>query len=385
MKTKKCNKQKKGGIPPFILFAAIGVAVGYLLGGAIEDSSFMDIAFESPLTMGLTLLVVYVASLMQIVAHELGHLVFGLMSGYRFVSFRVGHWMLAAQEDGLRLRKYTVVGTGGQCLMLPPALDENGHYPTVLYNLGGSAFNLLFTALSVLLAPLLPSWPYLQMFVWSTALIGMAFCLTNAIPLKVGGIANDGYNAILLRKNPAAARAFWLQLQVNGLMTQGMPLHRMPAEWFEMPDPEGLKDPLICGRATLCPAYHHSKGDFAKAEELTRYLLQNAPGMLEIHRNELRCDLLFYELIGPCRRQYIDELYTKALQRYIKQTQSYLGRCRLQYAYALLGQSNHEQAETAKARFEKVAKSYPYQGEVAQERQLMELILQKAETKEQIM
>jgi len=61
-----------------------------------------------------------VAFILQIVLHEGGHLLFGLLSGYRFVSFRIFNWTLIRQEGKFRLKRFGIAGTGGQCLMLPP-------------------------------------------------------------------------------------------------------------------------------------------------------------------------------------------------------------------------------------------------------------------------
>ena len=61
-----------------------------------------------------------VAFILQIVLHEGGHLLFGLLSGYRFVSFRIFNWTLIRQEGKFRLKRFGIAGPGGQCLMLPP-------------------------------------------------------------------------------------------------------------------------------------------------------------------------------------------------------------------------------------------------------------------------
>ena len=81
-----------------------------------------------------------VAFILQIVLHEGGHLLFGLLSGYRFVSFRIFNWTLIRQEGKFRLKRFGIAGTGGQCLMLPPdkPLEE---IPVVRYcQYVGSAF-----------------------------------------------------------------------------------------------------------------------------------------------------------------------------------------------------------------------------------------------------
>ena len=72
------------------------------------------------------------ALLAQITLHEGGHLVCGLLSGYRFCSFRVGSLMWMRTEDGhLRLRRLRLAGTGGQCLRAPPDM-VGGRLPVTL-------------------------------------------------------------------------------------------------------------------------------------------------------------------------------------------------------------------------------------------------------------
>ena len=39
------------------------------------------------------LLAIYLAMFIQMVVHEAGHLVFGLLTGYQFSSFRIGSFM----------------------------------------------------------------------------------------------------------------------------------------------------------------------------------------------------------------------------------------------------------------------------------------------------
>ena len=56
---------------------------------------------------------------LQAILHEGGHLVCGLLSGYRFLSFRVGSFTLLRQNGRLVLRRFYLPGTGGQCLLEP--------------------------------------------------------------------------------------------------------------------------------------------------------------------------------------------------------------------------------------------------------------------------
>ena len=54
--------------------------------------------------------VLFIAIGLQIVIHEAGHLLFGLVSGYRFVSFRIGSWMVYKREGKLHFGKYSLAG-----------------------------------------------------------------------------------------------------------------------------------------------------------------------------------------------------------------------------------------------------------------------------------
>ena len=88
---------------------------------------------------------------LSIAAHEAGHLVFGLMTGYGFVSYRVGSLTIVRSDGKLKIRRMKLAGTGGQCLMSPPEMKD-GKYPFVLYQLGGVIFNLVFSAVFITVA-----------------------------------------------------------------------------------------------------------------------------------------------------------------------------------------------------------------------------------------
>lgn len=78
---------------------------------------------------------------LQIVLHEAGHLVFGLLTGYQFSSFRVGSLCLMKVNGRLRIRRMSLAGTAGQCLLEPP--PDSARFPVLVYLLGGSLMNLL--------------------------------------------------------------------------------------------------------------------------------------------------------------------------------------------------------------------------------------------------
>ena len=104
---KKKNQWKQWLIMAF--FAAIGGVCGLLLPSLTEQLLDADApAWLELLVLCGSLLLLYVAMFLQLVIHEAGHLVFGLLSGYRFSSFRIGSFMLLSQglqrEAALKFR-----------------------------------------------------------------------------------------------------------------------------------------------------------------------------------------------------------------------------------------------------------------------------------------
>ena len=376
----KKNKKHKdiGGVVSFILCIIVGAIFGYT-GVEVFDKSM---AISDSLGVKIVILIAvlisfFIAVYIQIIVHEGGHYVFGKLTGYKFSSFRIGSIMFIRENGRVTRKKFTIAGTGGQCLMSPPEYKDDS-YPYILYNLGGSIANIFFGILCWGLYKVVPNVPVLSTFLYALCAIGLLFAVINGVPMKTAGIANDGYNIISMTKDSEARKAFWIQLQVNAVQTSGIRLRDMPEQWFRWPEESKIKNPLIGGVAVFCCNYYHDIHDFKKARELTAYLLEKDLGLLEIYKNELRCELLFYEIMGECRMEIIKGLYTKQLQKYIKITSSYVSRKRLLYAYELLVTKNQQEVDRVLTDFEVVAKTYPYKPEIEGERELLEMINMKS-------
>ena len=148
----------------------------------------------NPASLALLLVSFYVGILPQTVFHEAGHMVFGLLTGYGFVSFRVLRWTWVRQDGKLTVRKYTLPGTLGQCLLSPPkGYDDPADAPYVLYHLGGALANLLVSLVFLGLTLLLPGL-YGRILCTGLAFAGFVLACTNAIPNEPGKLNNDGRN-----------------------------------------------------------------------------------------------------------------------------------------------------------------------------------------------
>ena len=212
-----------------------------------------------------------------------------------------------------------------------------------------------------------------------SALIGLVYALVNGIPLRLGAVDNDGHNALSLGKDPAALRAFWIQMKMAALQAQGVRLKDMPEEWFEPPDEKGMQNSLIAVLAVFRCNRLMDEHRFQAAREEMSKLVSGTNALMGIYRNLLTCDLMFCELLFENRPERLERMYTKGQKKFMKSMKKFPSVLRTQYAYALLAEKDEGKAEKLWRQFEKVGKSYPYPVEWASERELMALAKARAE------
>ena len=370
------KKKNYGDIAAKIIMLLTGAVCGIFI---IFTMNFFGTLVKGPaaflLMFAEAMIIMYIASFVQTIIHESGHLIFGLITGYKFVSFRIGHFMFIKEKGRLKIKLYNVVGTAGQCLMMPPQWNEK--IPYRLYNLGGCIMNAA-TALFALAAYFAAGAEgFFALCMAMLAVMGLSMALTNGIPMRVGGISNDGMNAALLGKKENTLRAFWLQLYVNGLIAKGERYRNMPREWFRLPEGEELSDPICCAMGVMLYNFCFDMHEFDEAEQTINYML-NAPGLLDVEKNELLCELLFLRVLRGAPKEEIDSLLTPKLDKYIKATANYVSRRRLAYAYQLLYLKNYSTAQKCLEVFERTAATYPYSAETENEREIIEIVKQRA-------
>ena len=350
--------KKFGGV----MISAIYCFAGMLCGALIGEALFAD----KELTGGILLvLALFISFIVNIAFHEAGHLIFGLITGYRFISYRLGSLMLMKSGGKLRFGRMSIAGTGGQCLMLPPE-PADGKVPCVLYNLGGSIVNLLFGGIMTAISAANEWNPILLMF----GMIAIAMALANGIPFHAGLIDNDGMNAISLMKAPEAMNAFGTQFKIAAAQTDGMRLRDMPDEWFELPSAEGTEsNALIASIAVFAENRLMDEYNFEAALELTDRLL-SAKGVLGLHRQLLMLDRIScLYLLG--RVDEADRLFCeKSNRKAMKQMRNFLMIPRTKYIAALLGKNGGD-AAALHTEFDKLCQKYPYKGDIESERGLL--------------
>ena len=321
-----------------------------------------------PLHLAVILLSFYAGVVLHTILHEGGHMVFGLLTGYGFVSFRVFRWTWVRQNGRLTVKQYSLPGTMGQCLLSPPrGYADMAEAPFVLYHLGGVLANLIFSVVFAALTLLLPG-IYVRMICTGLALAGFMLACVNAIPAEPGRLNNDGRNLLELCRSADARRDIHKQLEAVALQAAGQRLRDMPDSVFEG-NMEAAKTSMIS--ATVFALQENRLMDeqnFKEAEALIALLTETDRALSsQLQKTLLELDRLYLRaLAGECPAPDKKEL--KILKAY----RALLPVCRTGFALAL-ADGDAKKAESVLADFERLAADYPYAGELESERMLVDL------------
>ena len=381
---KREKREKKAKLQKTVLFIAAflfmmlcGGVGGYLI-GHLNKKLFHDGGIPAMLFgIGAILCVIGIAWLLHMYLHEVGHLLFGLATGYQFQSIRFGSLMFFKSAEGRpKITKYTLAGTGGQCLMLPPKEDAQGNYPTGLYNWGGCLMNLILSAICFVGWFCIGTESIPAVCLLLCSLLGIGVSLMNGIPLS--SLSNDGYNAFILRKSKEARTVFRFQLLMNDEILRGKRLSELPEEWFALGETCRMDNTRTTSAAVLRFNRLIELKQFDEAEQLGWHILEEAEEIADVHELMIKAELLFLEIMH-CECEETD----KAKQMYKKEEKklavlkSMPSMQRIFYAYYLCIEKDEKKAKQAKELFEKLAKHYPNQAEIIGERALMKLAEEK--------
>ncbi|NLN04111.1 MAG: M50 family metallopeptidase [Clostridiaceae bacterium] len=353
-----------------LFFLALGAFFGWAIGkyiGKLDISSVGRI-----MSFFVMIILMYFAIFIQIVIHELGHLIFAFMTVYKFSSFRIMSLMLIKESGKIKLRRFSVAGTGGQVLMVPPDMKD-GKFPVVLYNLGGSIMNTLTGLVFLFLHYRVLHMPRLSLFLMFLASSGIVLALLNGIPLRMGMMDNDGYNALTLTKNKESRRSFWLQLKINELLANGVRLKDMPDDWFEIPSDEEMKNSMRAVIGVFACNRLMDNHKFEEADKLMEHFMNIVSSIVALHKSILVCDRIYCELVGKNRKSVVDEMLDARKKKLMKAMSKLPNVIRTEYAYALLAEKDVNKALETRRKFDRYTKYYPYSVEVETELELIEI------------
>lgn len=363
----------------------IGCILGYLIGGLLKvlftDTSWKEYLHglsSVNLSEGIAVVLVAIGSLLVslallVVIHESGHLVCGLLTGYKFTSFRIFNHTLFKKDGKFQIKKFAVAGTGGQCLLTPPDLPIE-KIPTKLYNFGGILANIMML---IIVIPLffLNLNPFVAEALAVFAAVDLILIIGNGIPIRT--LSNDGYNIKHLNKNPMSKQGFILQLRVNALMQNGMRPKDMPDNLFMNPATIDYQSALEVAIPLMYASRLIDKMDYPEALDCLESLYEHKENIMPLYVKEIACELAFlYLRTGESEKA--ESLLDNDLRKYIaayRKTMS--SKERIICAMTLYLDKDEDGARKIYAGLTAHEKDFLLQGEVKSDIALMEDMLNR--------
>lgn len=369
----------------FALFLIGGIVVGFLLGngaawlfggkspGNMVEGLLNLKLWEIVVVPLVAIVAMVVAGFLLVLAHEAGHLVCGLLSGYRFVSFRIFNFTFINDYGRVRIKRFAVAGTGGQCLLSPPDGPVET-IPTGWYNVGGLLANIVVLAVAV---PLL--WvdknPFVQMSLVIFVVVDLIMICMNGIPMKIGGIGNDALNMLMLRTNLKAKRGLIAQLRSNELIQRGVRPRDMPDEIFEFDPDIDYRNQLEVSLPLMRASRLLDMGETEQAYQCLAELYGHKDDLMGLYVNEIACELAYTAMVTG-RIDQARELLDAELLKYIEAYRRVMSsKERLLCAKALYIDSDRDAAVRIYENLVGRRSQYLLQGEVASDIDLMRGIL----------
>lgn len=354
----------------FLAMISVAVFILAVLVVFLESNTSSNIsAAKFALLIGGIALAFYIAASIQMPLHELGHLLFGKLSGYQLLFFRIGSFMWQQREGKLEFQRVKFAGSDGHCLMIPPQ-REVGDFPFVLYNLGGIIVNFFVAAIAALLAVLTSDTQFLSLFFILVAAFGLAYIIMNGIPIVTDKKYNDGYNIYTISKIEGGRRAYLLHLQIREQIVKGKRLKEMPAAWFNLPAREAMNNGLMAGIGIFAYKRMLDMLDIDQADQLMAQLLE-LDSITANQRKFMIVDRVYCELVRNNRKEVLEHMLEKRQTNFMDVNKFEPGIIRTIFTYELLGNKKPDLAHKFKKIFEQVTAKYPFPAQLDMERDLM--------------
>lgn len=334
----------------FIFLIAIGMH--------ISNMDFFKGIFFASLFLLITLA-------LHTILHELGHLIFGLVSGYKFVSFRVGSLTLIKENDKFSFKKLSIPGTIGQALMAPTEGTKTD-YPYKLYNWGGIIINIIITIISMALY-LSSESEMVKLLALTSVVMGAYLIIMNAIPVE--GANTDGTNLVDLNASEDARIALYNMLETNRLFQEGYRPREIPKELLDGEQYKDKNNPLVASMIGNSYSSLLDEGEYVKAFKLLKDTIHSSSVS-----DLMKLILMFeYSTVAMLLGNYeiannnLKDKQSLKLSKFNKLKEI----VRFNYIYNLLVLKDDETANEYLGKFERLIVHDPFSGDVEFNRDLI--------------
>ncbi len=314
--------------------------------------------------------VMFVSYLLHIILHEFGHLVGGTLSGYSLISFRVFNIIMVKEKNKMKIKKYAVADTAGECVMMPPEIKK-GKYPYVLFRVSGIAMNLITAIIAIILFLVVSPMGKYPWNMWCViyAVVGIITSLYNGVPVIIDGIPNDGYVLLHMLESKEARLAVHSQLLIYAFLSKGGSYSDVPYEQFCFNSTGEIRNFLVIRVKMLEYKWHLEHLDFVQAAKCLEATNQFFNSLPRSQQYEINSEKMFIEILCEKDEDIISKLYNSDVRKYIEDSQDTLTKNRILMAYNAGVKHDMREAHKNYMQLKSGAKSAPIKGET--ELQLM--------------
>jgi hypothetical protein len=220
-------------------------------------------------------------------------MVFGLISGYSLLTFRIGPFEWYSRDGRVAFKLNPLSNfVLGQCLMSPPKLKKKEKPKFFLYNAGGLIFSYLFLLIGIGLFFILYK-SNVKFILIPFISLSLFLTLNNSIYLK-GGF-NDVCNHVLVKNNPKYINSVLYQLEMISNIISGK---RYGAKTFYEPYFEEKLNHITIPVAQFKFLQAIDKSDFAEAKRIAGILKRNYNKIpMPIQRVTIIFPILFTDIV----------------------------------------------------------------------------------------
>lgn len=318
-------KKKISFKPTHLFLDLIGIIIGvfhvYIIYYLDETLNFGLLK-----SVSIMIIILIVNTFFSIVLHEFGHFLMGKLSNYELLFFRIGAVAFVKTDGKIKLKKYQVKGTDGQCLMAPRESFSDFSYK--LYFSGGIIFNLLLCILSIIMA--IKTTSLLYVYSLNLLAVNLIILITNAIPFK-NYIPNDASTIKKMNKNEDFRFIVYLSLIVSKLMIEGKSIANISNDLLEK-----LKnvDDNIGEKYAYLGDYYDALGQYEKSTEIYEKAINNEFMMGKIQKYAL-FDMLIFNYVYLNQTDKIEPLITEDYKKMKKALNLFPQSMASNYAYYL--------------------------------------------------
>lgn len=164
-----------------------------------------------------------ISFLTQILLHEIGHMIFGFVTGWKFLFLQVHRFVIMNANNKMKL--IVVRDKGYKCIMYPKSINTDA----LLYTMGGCIINLISAIIGLLIITTVSIIPVLWIYVWSFSAFGVGLFLMNGIA-NIKRICNDKACYYILKSNYNAKIYHNAQLLTAKYLMKGLTYRQIGEE-----------------------------------------------------------------------------------------------------------------------------------------------------------